>query len=220
MAAKKVKPKPAPRARPTTQKPRSTDAEKVDLTRSVTTALKASPDWAAATDVQASVTSWNALADVIVASEQQIATLRDQLSTLLATQHVNRQKWSVLTKQVFTTVDIRCGGDVDKIHGFGLTAQVRGAPVEVTTPANVTTSPGTLSGQTIVTWDHVPHGVLVQHASDAANTATYSMPVACTKRRLILSGVQAPLSIRVAAIDPSAATGLSAWSAWVSAPVR
>jgi len=220
MAAKTVKPKPAPRARPTTQKPRSTDAEKVDLTRSITTALKASPDWPAATDVQASVTSWNALADVMATSDQQIATLRDQLSALIATQHVNRQKWSVLTRQVFTNVDAHCGGDVEKIHGFGLTAQVRGTPVVITTPANVTTSLGKWPGQTIVTWDHVPYGVLVQHASDAANAATYSMPVACTKRRVILTGVQAPISVRVAAIDPSAATGLSAWSAWVSAPVR
>jgi len=220
MATKTVKPKPVPRARPMTNKPRSTDAQKVDLTRSVTTALQASPDWPTAADVQTSVTSWNALATVLATTDAQIAGLRDQLSALLATQHVNRQKWSVLTKQVFTNVDIHCGGNVDKIHGFGLSAKVKGASPAVSTPTNVTTSLGKLPGQTIVTWDHVPHGVLVQHASDAANAATYSMPVACTKRRVILTGVQAPLSVRVAAIDPSAATGLSAWSAWVSAPVR
>jgi hypothetical protein len=62
----------------------------------------------------------------------------------------------------------------------------------------------------------------VQHATDAANPATYSPSLACTKSKFTLTGATSgsSVSFRVAAIDPSSATGQTAWSGWVVGTVR
>ena len=51
------------RATPVLRDPRKTDAEMVQATRTKSQAMKASPDWAQAVEVQSAVTAWNTAAD-------------------------------------------------------------------------------------------------------------------------------------------------------------
>src|SRR5436309_2049375 len=99
----KGKANPVVRVRPGISKPTSTDAQKVDTTRSSTVAMKASTDWQSATDVQTNVTGWNKSADDIEANAKIVTELKDQLKAAVAKQRTLRQKWSVCTKQVVTS---------------------------------------------------------------------------------------------------------------------
>jgi len=223
--AKQTKAKAPQRAKPLFKSPRATDAQKVALTQSQATAIKASPDWNSAPQVQAVVGTWTTAATAVAQNAAAVAGLVDQLKTLRLSHRVLLQQWAAQTKQVLSVIDVFCDGDVAKLHGFGFDAAVRNAPSALAVPTDLITHPGKLSGQAVVAWKIVgprDHGFLVQHATDAANPATYSTPIASTKRKFTLIGAQ-PASVvhfRVAAIDPSSATGQTAWSDWVSATAR
>jgi hypothetical protein len=80
-------------------------------------------------------------------------------------------------------------------------------------------NPGKGSGEVVASWSRgdAIHGFVVQHASDATNVATYAQPIPWTKSRFTLGALatNAVVSFRVAAIDPTSATGISPWTAWV-----
>jgi hypothetical protein len=215
--------KPAPRARPASKLARSTDVQKVDYTRSLSTAIKASSHWPAAPDVQAAVGTWNTLADSFAANTASIAALRVQLHTLLKNQGVVRQQWGAATTHVLSTIDVFSNGDPAVVQSFGFDAVVRGASSASTAPTQITSTLGKLPGQATVRW--IPsnrRGSIVQRATDVSNAATYSTPVVCTRRRYMLTGAQpaSVVHVRVAAIDPSSPDGQSAWSEWISVTVR
>jgi hypothetical protein len=220
----KGKAKPVVRVRPGINKPTSTDAQKVDTTRSSTVAMKASADWQSAADVQTSVASWNTTADAIEANAKTIAQLQDQLTAAVAKQRTLRQKWSVGKKQVVTSVDSFCENSLVKIQGFGLIAITHAPHPLLDAPIGIATSPGPLTGEASLTWTRgLAEGFLVQHATDTATPATYSPSIPCSKVKFTLTGASPPGSsvyFRLAAIDPHAPLGQSPWSAWVSATVK
>ena len=214
----------APRATPTTPKPRHTTADKVSLTRSLTTSMQASSHWPAATELQSSVTSWNTLANALEANAALIAHLHDQLAQAQLSQRLTLQNWAAGAKHVFSNVDILAGGDVETIQSLGLVPVVRGAPIAQLVPDHITSVPGTLSGQAVVKWDpgvKGRHGYVVQHGTDVA-TAAATVPVVFTKRRYVITGASpaSVVQLRVAAVDSSSPTGQTAWSPWVAITVR
>jgi hypothetical protein len=219
------KPKLAQRPRPATPKARRTTADKVSLTRSLSTSMKTSSHWSSAAELQSSVASWNASADALEANAALIAHLRDQLDQAQLVQRTTLQDWAAGTAHVFANVDILAGGDVETLQSLGFVPAVRGAPLAPNVPDHVTSLPGKLPGQAMVRWDpgvSEHRGYVVQHGTDAANAATYSAPVVSTKRRYLLTGAS-PASVvqfRVAAIDPSSPAGQTAWSLWVGVTVR
>ncbi len=151
--------------------------------------------------------------------------LRDQLAQLVLAQRVLAQTWSATAAHVFSSVDTLAGGDVETLQSLGFAPVVRGASAPLNVPAQITSLPGNLPGQAMVKWDPgvtEHHGYVVQHATDAANAATYSVPVVSTKRRYLLTGAPSAsvMQFRVAAIDPSSPTGQSAWSNWVAVTTR
>jgi len=83
---------------------------------------------------------------------------------------------------------------------------------------------GKAAGEVVLTWHrgNAAHGFLVQHATDVANPATYSLLMASTRAKYTLKGAQSSTIVhfRVAAIDPASATGASPWSDWVAGTVR
>jgi hypothetical protein len=220
---KKSKP-PVDRAVATMKKATGNDALKVSTTRSVTQAMKQSPDWAAATDVQSAVTTWNKSADAIEASAKEIANLRAQLKNAEATLASNRRDWLASKKQVTGAVTVYCGGSADKVKGFNLDVIAHAKIGLLGVPIDLTVNPGKDVGQVLGAWAKglARHGFLVQHATDPNTPATVSAPVPCTKPKLLLSGLTpgASVSFRVAAIDPASPTGMSPWSAWVVGNAR
>jgi hypothetical protein len=218
--------KSASRAKPKMNQARSTVADKVALTRNVTSAAKQSPHWASATVLQGAVTAWNGTADAIAASDAAVRQLREQLKAAVRNLEIQTQQWGVEANHVLSNVDIICGGDREMIQSFGLQAVVRGSAQPVPVPTAITTSPGKLSGTGVIRWtlggQKARHGFLLQRATDVANAATYSTPVACTKRRYVLTGASpaSVVHVRIASVDPSSATGQSAWSDWVAVSVR
>jgi hypothetical protein len=205
---------------------RNTVADKVALTRNVTSAAKQSPHWASATALQSAVTAWNGTADAIAASDAAVRQLREQLKAAVRNLRVQTQQWGVEASHVLSNVDIISGGDREVIQSFGLEAVVRGTAAAVPVPTAITTTLGKLPGQAVVRWNlggsKNHHGFIVQRATDVANTAAYSTPVVCTRQRYVLTGAvpASVVHVRVASIDPSSETGQSAWSDWVAASVR
>jgi hypothetical protein len=221
--AKKSKP-PVDRAVATIKKAAGNDALKVSTTRSVTQAMKQSPDWAAATDVQTAVTVWSKAADALEASATGIANLRAQLKNAEAAHASLRRDWEASKMQVTTTVTVFCGGSADKVKGFNLDVRSHTRIGPLGAPIDLTVNPGKDLGQVLVAWAKglARHGFIAQHATDPNTPATFSTPVPCTKPKLLAAGLTpgASVSFRVAAIDPASATGMSPWSAWVVGNAR
>jgi hypothetical protein len=196
----------------------------VSTTRSVTQAMKQSPDWATATDVQAAVAVWGKAADAIDADTKLIADLRAQLKNVEAALASHRRDWVASKVQVTATVTVFCGGSADKVKGFNLDVRTHARIGLLGAPIDLTVNPGKDPGQVDGAWAKglARHGFLAQHATDPNQPATVSAAIPCTKPKLTLSGLAsgATVSLRIAAIDPASPTGMSPWSAWVLGNAR
>jgi hypothetical protein len=196
----------------------------VSTTSSVIQAMKQSPDWATATNVQAAVTEWSKAADAIEAGATGIANLRAQLKSAEAAQAARRRDWVTSKLQVTTAVTVFAGGSADTVKGFNLDVVTHARIGPLGAPIDLTVNPGKDPGQVLAAWAKgvAAHGFLAQHATDPGTVTTISAPVPCTKPKLVVSGLTlgASLSFRVAAIDPTSATGMSPWSAWVVGNAR
>jgi hypothetical protein len=174
--------------------------------------------------VQTATIGWNAVADQLDANATNLLQLRDQLATAEAKQRTLRRKWSDATRQILSAIAVYCDGSTDMVHGFGFGVLTHRLLGSLLAPTNLTTSSGPNPGQATVKWARgtAHHGFLVQHATDVANATTYSVGIPCTKSKFTLGGVPSSsvVHFRVAAIDPSAATGVSPWSDWIAATAR
>src|SRR5258708_2809804 len=94
------------RATPVLRDSRKTDVEMVQATRTKSLAMKASPDWAQAVEVQSAVTAWNTAADELQASSQEIAAAKEVLSQAEGKTRVKRRKWRAATRHVLSTVNV------------------------------------------------------------------------------------------------------------------
>ena len=185
--------------------------------------MQASSHWAAAAELQSSVTSWNQAANALEADAALIAHLRDQLAQAQLSQRLNQQNWAAGAKHVFSNVDILAGGDAETMQSLGFVPVVR-APVAQLVPDHVTSALGKLPGQAVVKWDPGVlgrRGYVVQHGTDVAIAAA-TVPVVSTKRRYVITGASpaSVVQLRVAAIDPSSPTSQTAWTPWVAVTVR
>ena len=216
------KAKPVDQATPVIRKSKKTDAEKISVTRSMTTAMKGAPLWSTSPDLQAAVAVWNKAADVVESSAKSISDARTQLATLEAAQRANRHAWSVATRQVTVAATVACQGSPDQVHSLGFDVLTRGAPVAQTAPTGLVTLPGTAHGTAGVSWQRgsARHGFLVQHATDPANPASVSASIPCSKTKFTFAApVGTIVHFRVAAIDNSVPAGMSPWSDWVACTV-
>jgi hypothetical protein len=212
------------RALPSIAKPTVTDAEKVSVARDIVSTAQKNPGWSTATDLQAAAKVWSQSADAIEANASTIVARRSDLRTAEAKQRSLRRAWRAAKKQVMGTVDVLCAGSADELKAFGFGVQTHSGLGPLAVPDGLSTAPGTALGQAVFSWSKglCRHGFLVQHAADAANQATYSPVIACTKSKFTLTGAQSgsSMSFRVAAIDPSSPTGQTAWTGWVAGTVR
>lgn len=202
-----------------------TDAQKVSVARDVMASAKVAPGWVTAPELQAAFAAWNKAADEIEAQASQIGQLRLALQTLETKQLGSRRSWRAGKKQVLGAVDVLCAGSADDLKAYGFEVLSRTSPgAQIATPDGLKTASGKVLGDVTVSWPKgsARHGFVVQHGTDVANSATYSAPIPCTSRKFTLKGGVSGsiVHFRVAAIDPSSPTGMTAWSAWVSGTVR
>jgi hypothetical protein len=216
--------KPVDRATPVIRKPKGTDGEKVSVTRSMTTAMKAAPQWNAASALQAAVTVWNAAADGVESNAKSIADARSKLATLVATQRTNRQGWLTATKQVTGAAAVVCEGSADVVHALGFDVLAHVAPKPQAAPTGLVTLSALAAGEAGVGWQRgtARNGFVVQRAADPTNPATIAAAVPCTKTKYTIEGAPSAsiVHFRVAAIDTTSSTGTGPWSDWVSCTVR
>jgi hypothetical protein len=212
------------RARPVIRVPKQTDAERVALTHSTSSAAKASPDWAAATDVQSAVIVWSKSADDLATNALQVGTLKGQLSLAEAKQRVLRRTWQTATTHVVSTVNMFAAGSVDTIKGFSLDVIGHTTAGAQLAPEQLQVALGKVPGSALASWKRgaAKHGFVVQHATDPGNPATVSASVPSTKAKYQLDGQPSGSTVyfRVAAIDPTMASGQSPWCVWVAGTVR
>jgi len=217
---KKSKKGPVDRAVATIKKRTNRDVLRVSVACDVSKAAAQSLEWDAAPAVQTAFTGWNDATDAIEANAKVIADLRAQLKTAEARQEGLRRDWAASKGQVTSSVTVFCRGSADRVKAFALDVLTRSKLGALPAPEGLTANPGTALGELAAAWAKgvAWHGFLVQHATDPADPATFSIPAASTKPRFILDGLpsKANVSIRVAAIDPASSTGQSPWSAWVT----
>lgn len=217
--------KPVDRAEPTIKKATRTDSQKVDVAHSTTASMAKSPLWASSPDVQSAATAWNKTADDLASNAKVISDLRNQLKTAESKQQQTRRSYRACKRQVLSTVSLVCAGSADSVKGFSLDVITRATASLLEAVEGITTSPGKVAGEATAQWARglARHGFLVQHATNAADPATYSANIAWTKTKYTLGGAGpsgSSVYFRVAAVDPRSPTGQSPWSAWVAATVK
>jgi len=208
------------RATPVLRTPRKTDADKVQATRTASQAMQASPDWAQAVEVQGAVTAWNKVADDMQANVAAVGAAKEVLFQAEAKARVLRRKWQAATDHVLSTVNVFADGSGDVVKGFSLGVRGRTATGAQLAPEGLSVAPDKAPGSVVAKWKRGTgtHGFIAQHATDPANPATYSAIVPCTASKCRLEGQLsgAVVHFRVAAIDPTEASGQSPWTAWVA----
>jgi len=211
------------RAIPTLRQPKRNDVEKVQLTRTMSVSMAASPEWAQATDVQHVVTTLGKQADDLEANAKAIANLRQQVVNLETKQVSSRRDWSSTIKLLLGTVEVFCGGSVDRVKAFSLDVRHPLSTGALAAPAGLSLIKGKHAGEVIAQWTrgNAHAGFVVQHATDTANPATYSAQSPCTKVKYTLGGLPSGsiVHFRVAAVDPRAPGDLSPWSEWTTETV-
>ena len=222
---KKVKAKPVDRATPVIRKPKATDVQKISVTRGITSTMKSTPQWASSPELQALVQTWNSAADAVESNAKVVTAARNALAALEATQRANRHAWHVATREVTAKVAAVAQGSSDTVHALGFDVFTHvGAVAQDVAPGGLNAQPGTAPGEAIVSWQKgtAKNGFLVQRATDPANAATYSSVIPSTKTKYVAEGEKSSSVVyfRVAAIDPTKASGLSPWSDWVACTVR
>jgi hypothetical protein len=222
--SKKTKASSLTRATPTIRKSKGSDVAKVTVTRSTTTAMKGSSLWSGSPTLQAANTAWNTAADAIEKNAKSITDLRSQLAVLEAAQVGLRHDWLASTKHMVAVAAVVAQGMPDQVAALGFDVLNHGAIGPQPAPAGLTAAIGPASGEVRFAWHRgtALHGFIVQHASDVANQATYSVQIPCTKSKYALVGApsQSVVHFRVAAIDPLSSSGLSPWTDWVIGTVK
>jgi hypothetical protein len=224
MSKKKKTPPAMDGAVPTIAKPTVTDAQKVTVSLDIVSTAQKNPGWNAAADLQAAAKVWSQSANDLSANAAIVVAQKSALKTTEAKQRSLRKAWVAAKKQVLGAIDVLCAGSADELKAYGFDVRSHAGLGPLAVPENLATAPGTATGQVGFSWARglCHHGFLVQHATDAANPATYSATVPCTRSKFTLSGVPsgASVSFRVCAIDPSSATGTTAWSGWVAGTAK
>jgi hypothetical protein len=209
---------------PVIRKPKRTDAEKVSVTRQITSAMKVTPTWTASPTLQAAATAWNAAADGVESNAKSVKDARAKLAQLEAAQRTARKTWALATRQILSTAAIAAAGSPDTVQALGFDVFTRVVTGLQPAPGGVVSSPGTVTGEAVVSWQKgsARNGFQLQRATDPANPATVSAAIACTKTKYTVEGEKSASTIyfRVAAVDPQSKTGISPWSDWVACTVR
>jgi hypothetical protein len=224
MSKKASKKAPVDRATATIKADTKSDALKTSVTNTIAQAMQKSTNWGAATDVQSAVKVWVQGATDLATNATLIANLGAQLATAEAKQETLRRDWAAQKKAVVSSVTVFCGGSADMVQSFNLDVITHTRLGALPAPSGLEVNPGTVLGDVVAKWlkGIARHGFVVQHATDPTNQATISAPTPCTKVSFKLGGMPsgANVSFRVAAIDPTSATGISPWSAWVLGNAR
>ncbi len=220
----KTKSQAADQATATIARSTKTDVLKVTVTHEIAAAMPQSSLWATSPALQTAVKAWDGDATAIDAQAKVVSGLRAQLKTAVAMQASLRRNWQVSKTQVLSIATGICGGSADQVKTLNLDVVSHARHGLLPAPTGLTVTPGSLNGVVQAVWTRGlgSHGFLVQHATNPADPTTYSASIACTKHKLVLSGMPAgaALSFRVAAIDPAAASGQSPWSSWVVGNAR
>jgi hypothetical protein len=202
--------------------PMDTEAQKVSAANTYIAAIKLSPNWTAATDVQTAIGFWSTETANLDAGAKLIASLEKQLEAARTAQLATLRRWNQRRQGVLYAINVFCDGSKDKMLTFSVALATQGEHTEAGVPVGLIGRTVRKTGVASVEWFATPRnrtGFMVQHATDTTNAATYSAPIVCSKRSFDLTG-QTPgaiISFRVLALDPSLPAGQTSWSAWVTA---
>jgi hypothetical protein len=203
--------------------PSTTNAEKVTTTQTHFNAMKASPDWANAPEVQKAAADWLVAANNLAQNDQDLQDLLKQVAAKRSAELLLLLTWTTQKEVCLAAVKKYCGGSSSKVQGFGYGVAGRTPHPPAVTPFNLLTKRAKVAGVATVLWtvDAHRHQYQVQWATDPTNAATYSPLHTVSRRRFQLTGqtTGAVLHFRVLVLDPKLPLGQSDWSAWVTAVV-
>ena len=223
MATKSKRPQ-VDRARPVVRTPAKSDADRVKFAQRLATTMPASPNWGQAVDVHPALDRVTKGAAALAANTATIAELKSKLLDAVGTQRALRRDMAVSLRALQSAIEVFAAGRVDVVNGFGFEVVGHTPSTPLAAPFDLTVNPGKLSGELAVSWKkgQARYGFIVQHATDPANQATYSAIAPCTRTKTTLGGLPSGTSVhvRVAAVDPTQASGMSPWSNWYSGTVR
>jgi hypothetical protein len=215
-----MKTKAVDRAVPLLTEPSQTSTEKVSSAIVHIASLKNSPDWAAATEVHTAAATWLTENESLDASNKTLADLENKLTKARSHHRAVLRRWDVRKRGVLNAVNATCDGSKDMVQGFGLGVLQRTPMPQATVPEGLRGKRSKTVGTATAVWTtrRGNRGFLVQYATDPANPATFSAPIASSRGKFELTGQLpgATLYVRVLALDPSLPTGQTEYTSWVA----
>ena len=175
--------------------------------------------WSQSPELQSAAMKWKISADALEKNAARIADLKKLLAVAQGAQLSYRRDWQTATQHVLALVTALAGGDALIVLANGCDVQTR-TKMTVEAPEITGASLGTEPGEGVIEWKcpSARNGYVVQTASDAKDSSTYSHPIPCTRRSTTLRGIGTgkTTNARVAAIDPASTTGIGPWSPWIT----
>jgi hypothetical protein len=200
-----------------------TPTDKVSAAIVHITAIKSSPEWATAPEVQTATAAWETVNTKLDENNTLIADLESQLKKARTSQLAEVRRWEVRKRGLLTAVNAVCDGSKDRVNAFGLGVQQRTSQPQAGVPEGLRARRSKTVGKATAVWNSRPghYGFMVQYATNPADAATYSPPIVVSRAKFELAR-QVPGSkvyVRVLALDPSLPTGQTEFTSWVAVTV-
>ena len=208
------------RAVPVLTEPSQTPAARIAAGTVHIAALRNSPEWASAPEVQTATEGWLVENDSLDASVKAIAELESKLSAARSAQVAAMRRWDTRKRAVLSAVEAACDGSKDQVQRFGLAVATRKPLPLAVVPEGLQARRSATAGVASVVWTTRKgnRGYMVQHATNPDDPSTFSAPIISSKGKFQLSG-QTPgetLYCRVKAIDPDLPNGQTDYTTWVA----
>lgn len=197
----------------------STPEAMVPTGDSIMQAIKGSPEYANAPEVQAALDLWAAENANLDANNQKKVKARQELAQAEADEVSIVRRWGTRRQGVLHAVNVHCDGSKEKVQSFNLGVIERKKAPQATVPTKLRATRGKKPTTASIAWSPTPgaDGYMVQRAADPANPATYAPPAMCKRSRYGVDGltIGSTIAFRVLALDPSLPNGQTDYSPWL-----
>ena len=187
-------------------------------------AMVASSEWAtASTTLDKPASAWLKTANDIDSGSQKLEDLLKKVEAQRSALATLVQLWSAQTATCLGTVKEYCAGSKTKCKNLGFAYAGRVVRPAAPVPSNLLGKRNKKAGIAEAMWkcDGRRHQYQVQHATNPADSATYSGHITVSKRTFQLPGQTsgATVYVRVQVLDPKLPDGHSDWTPWAAITV-
>ena len=212
---------PVDHATPQITEPMETAEEMVATGNATIAKINASTGIATAPEVETNLKAWALVIAALAANNTTKSTARTQLTQAETAEPALMRRCKVRRNLVIGAAQSFGDGAAQVVQSLNMEVATREEKPLATVPQNLRSMKKKVPTYASVRWDPTPgaHGYLLQHATNPADSTTYSAQISMTAAKYHLSGQTAGTTVyfRVLACDARLLpTGQSAFTAWVA----